>query len=103
MRVRLQNTIKEWIGNIIVIHSCARAKSWEPKRNLVAYQKEGVEFIPLSEAVKDDVYNIDPAVVTSSGIEFTYQVLKSRGLQLKDIGLTPYDGLPEKRLKTVCR
>ena len=69
---------------------------------LAEYKKEGVEFIPLSEAVKDEIYQFDPAVVGEFGSEFTFQVMKSRGLTLKDVGLEPYADFPEERLKTLC-
>jgi peptidoglycan/xylan/chitin deacetylase (PgdA/CDA1 family) len=67
------------------------------------YKKEGVEFIPLSEAVKDEIYSIDPAVTNDSGSEFTYQIMKSRGLKQKDVGLQPYDGYPNEKLNSICR
>lgn len=70
---------------------------------LKAYKKEGVEFIPLSEATKDEVYSIDPAVTNESGSEFTFQMMKSRGLKQKDFGIQPYDGYPQEKLEKVCR
>lgn len=66
------------------------------------YEKKGVEFISLSEALKDPVYEKDPGVVGKRGSEFTYQVLKSRRLSLKDIGMIRYDGYPERQLARVC-
>lgn len=70
---------------------------------LTAYEKEGVEFIPLSEAAKDEVYAIDPAVIYDhGGSEFTFQIMKARGLTQKDLGLERYDGYPGEELKSVC-
>lgn len=69
---------------------------------LSLYKKKGVEFIPLSEALTDPVYELDPGVVSLHGSELQYQVLKSRGLTLQDIGMKPYEGFPWKKLKNVC-
>jgi peptidoglycan/xylan/chitin deacetylase (PgdA/CDA1 family) len=69
---------------------------------IIRYKNEGVEFIPLSEAVKDEVYSIDPGYTFDRGTEFTYQVLRSRGLKLKDIGLEPYANYPEQKLNSLC-
>lgn len=72
-------------------------------RLLSAYEKRGVEFITLGEALRDEVYSLDPAVVGRYGSEFTYQVMKSRGLKLADVGLKPYEGYPEAALEQACR
>ncbi len=70
---------------------------------LELYKKEGVEFITLADALKDSSYTIDPGFTSVGGSEFTYQILKSRGLKLKDIGMAPYAHYPEKKLTTICR
>ena len=70
---------------------------------LKAYQHQGVEFIGLSEALDDEIYTIDPQVVGKYGSEFTYQVLKSRNLTLRDVGLQPYNDYPEKQLDVLCK
>lgn len=67
------------------------------------YKSEGVEFIKLAEALKDPVYAIDPKIVAKSGSELTFQIMKSKGLTLKDVGLQPYKGFPEKKLNSICR
>lgn len=68
-----------------------------------AYKKEGVEFMPLSEAVKDEVYAIDPAVTEEWGSELTYQIMKSKGLKLKDVGLKSYHEYSKEKLDQVCK
>lgn len=55
--------------------------------SLTAYEKEGVEFIPLSKAALDPIYDFNPNVARNSGSQFTYQVLKSRGQGKKDAGI----------------
>jgi hypothetical protein len=69
---------------------------------LIRYEKEGVEFISLSEALKDEAYKIDPGYTFEWGAEFTYQVMKSRGLKPKDIGLEPYNGYPKAKMEGLC-
>ncbi len=69
---------------------------------ITIYKKKGVEFIPLSEAVKDDIYSIDPAFPAPWGSELQYQVMKSRNLTLKDLGLTKYTEYPEEQLNKIC-
>ena len=66
------------------------------------YKAKGVNFISLSEATKDDIYQIDPKVVGPWGMEFTYQVMKSKGLKIADLGLEKYQGYPEELLQTIC-
>lgn len=69
---------------------------------LKAYKKEGVRFIPLSEAVKDPMYSIDPGLTFDSGAEFIYQILKSRGLDESYAGLKPYKNYPGEVLTQIC-
>lgn len=69
---------------------------------LTNYEKKGVVFVPLSEAMKDEVYSIDPAVAARIGSELTYQVMKSRQLTLKDVGLEKYEGYSLPKLEATC-
>lgn len=96
-----QALFKKDISHILLLHIGAfDAEILD--RLLSNYEKKGVEFIPLSEAVKDDIYSIDPGVTGKWGSEFPYQVLKARHLSLKDVGMTPYTSYPELELKTIC-
>lgn len=70
---------------------------------LTAYEKKGVQFITLDEANSDEIYSIDPALAAKYGSEITYQIMKSKGLTLKDLGLDPYTHYPEKELEQVCK
>jgi peptidoglycan-N-acetylglucosamine deacetylase len=63
----------------------------------------GVEFIPLSQALKDEVYQIDPHYVAAYGTEFEYQVLKSKHLTAKSLGIVPKWHYTQKKLDAICR
>lgn len=69
---------------------------------LTDYEKHGVEFISLAEAVKDPVYAMDPGVTIKWGGELQYQVLRGRGKSLKDIGMQPFSEYPEEKLEKIC-
>lgn len=70
---------------------------------LANYKKIGVEFIPLSEAIKDPIYAIDPGITFPKwGAELQFQVLKARGKKVTDLGIEPYRGFPEDKLKELC-
>ena len=43
------------------------------------YRDLGVEFIPLSEAVRDAAYNLNPGTAVGDGGDFEYSVLASKG------------------------
>lgn len=96
-----QALFKKDISHILLLHIGAFDAEMLD-RLLSNYEKKGVEFIPLSEAVKDEIYSFDPGVTGKWGSEFTYQVLKARNLTLKDVGMVPYTGYPESELKTIC-
>jgi peptidoglycan/xylan/chitin deacetylase (PgdA/CDA1 family) len=69
---------------------------------LTHYERKGVEFIPLSQAMRDEVYAHDPGIAQKNGSELTFQVMKARGLKSKDIGLPKPDRYPGKKLDEVC-
>lgn len=69
---------------------------------LSAYEKKGVRFIGLSKAIQDPVYSINPGEVSRRGSELTYQIMKSRKLNLKDVGLENYKNYPERKLAEIC-
>jgi peptidoglycan/xylan/chitin deacetylase (PgdA/CDA1 family) len=92
---------KRTVAQIVLLHIGAFDTEMLD-RLLARYEKEGVEFIPLSKAVKDAIYEFDPKVVGPWGSEFTYQVMKSRGIKRADLGLKPYEGYPEKELEKAC-
>lgn len=70
---------------------------------LTQYENEGVEFIPLSEALKDPIYSLDPALASANGSEFTFQIMNSRGLSLVDLGIEPIEHFPWEKLRNICQ
>jgi hypothetical protein len=69
---------------------------------LKMYKKRGVEFIPLSEAVKDSIYEEDLGLARGGGGDFEYNALKSRGLTTEKLGLGPGWKFPGKELDQIC-
>jgi peptidoglycan/xylan/chitin deacetylase (PgdA/CDA1 family) len=97
-----QFLFKREIPHIILLH--IGAFDTEMLRELIkAYKAKGVEFISLKKALSDEIYKIDPAYTSTHGIEFLWQIMKSKGLSTKDAGIEPYQGYPEKQLQTICR
>lgn len=97
-----QSLFKRSIDHILLLHVGAITSDMMDML-LKKYKEAGVEFISLSEAVKDKAYEIDPKVLGDSGSEFTYQVMRSRGLKLKDLGLDEMNQGQEKILDSLCR
>ncbi len=69
---------------------------------LKMYKKKGVEFIPLSEAVKDSIYDEDLGIARGSGGDFQYNALKARNLTTMGLGLGPAWEFPGKQLSQIC-
>jgi peptidoglycan/xylan/chitin deacetylase (PgdA/CDA1 family) len=98
-----QALFKHPIKHILLLHIGAMDAEMLDEL-LTAYEKIGVKFIGLSAASKDPVYQIDPEVVGKRGSELTYQVMQSRKLTLKDLGIPSYgDQYPEEKLEKICR
>jgi peptidoglycan/xylan/chitin deacetylase (PgdA/CDA1 family) len=98
-----QALFKKTIKHILLLHIGAFDAEMIDSL-LTAYEKAGVKFIPLSEAVSDPVYELDPMIALKSGSEFTYQMMLSRHLKLSDLGMQSYGDLyPEKKLESICR
>ena len=68
---------------------------------LTRFKKAGAKFIPLSKALQDKVYDFDPKIVGRWGAEFTYQVMKARGIKCSEIRTKAVD-YPEDQLTKVC-
>ena len=68
---------------------------------LKTYKANGVRFIPLSEALKDEIYAHDPGMPSQAGSEFTFQVMKERGIKMKDTGIA-HVTWPGDELKKIC-
>ena len=89
------------ISHILLLHIGAFDAVMLPAL-LKAYQDKGVQFIPLSEAVKDPIYREDPGIYGKDD-DFPFQVLQARGLTAKTIGLPIGQAFPGKELNSFCR
>lgn len=96
-----QALFKRSIPHVLLLHIGAFDAEMIDKL-ITEYKKKGVEFIPLSEAQKDEVYSLDPAVAAKWGSELTYQVMKARKLSLSDVGLQKYESYPAEKLEKIC-
>ncbi len=93
---------KKDISHILLLHIGA-FDSVMIDELLKLYKKEGVEFVSLSEAVKDPIYNLDPKVIGEWGSEFTSLMMISRKMKIEDVGLKVYTEYPDKKLSSICR
>jgi peptidoglycan/xylan/chitin deacetylase (PgdA/CDA1 family) len=66
------------------------------------YREHDVEFVSLSEAMKDDVYKNDPAIAQKWGSEILQQIRKARNLTMKDLGMEVYRGYSLEELEKRC-
>ncbi len=67
------------------------------------YKQQGVRFIPLNEALKDPIYAHDPKQADRRAAEFTYQILKERGLKPEQFDPRPRWSFPGKELQNICQ
>lgn len=93
---------KKAISHVLLLHIGAFDAEMLD-RLLSLYERAGVRFISLSQAGRDEIYSIDPALPARYGSEFIFQVMNSRGLSLQDIGLERYSGYPQRELSEACR
>lgn len=90
------------IKNVLLIHINAISTDLLDEL-LTLYEKHGVHFISLSQAVSDDVYKINPNVVRERAYTFLNQVRLSRNLPNPEIVSKLYAELPEDELEKLCR
>lgn len=90
------------IKNVLLIHINEMTADMLDEL-LTAYEKHGVKFISLPEALTDEVYTINPNVVRDRAYTFLNQVRLSRGLKNPDIVAKLYDTLPEEKLSNLCK
>lgn len=69
---------------------------------LKMYKEKGVEFIPLSQAIKDSIYDEDLGIARDGGGDFEYNAMKAKGLTTTALGLGPAWEFPGKQLSQVC-
>lgn len=70
---------------------------------LTSYEKQGVKFISLKNALEDDVYKINRDIVRDRAYTFLNQVRLSRKLKNPVIVQKLYETLPEKKLERICQ
>lgn len=89
------------IKNILLIHLNAFDAEMLDKL-LTEYERRGVRFISLNNALQDDVYQINPNVVSNRTYTFLNQIRLSRKLKNPLIVQQLYDMLPEEKLNRIC-
>lgn len=90
------------IKNVLLIHINAMTAEMLDAL-LTAYEKNGVTFISLADALSDEVYQINPNIVRDRAYTFLNQVRLSRGLENPDVVQQLYASLPEDKLDQLCR
>lgn len=90
------------IKNVLLIH--INSFTAEMLDDLLSnYERQGVKFISLPEALSDDIYQINPNIVRDRAYTFLNQMRLSKSLQNPDIVEKLYDSLPEDKLNKLCR
>ncbi len=89
------------VARILLLHIGAFGTEMLPAI-LNFYKGKGVEFIPLSEAVKDPIYDEDLGTARGGGGGFQYNALKAKGLTIEGLGIGPAWRFPEKELSRIC-
>ena len=97
-----QAVFRKNVSHILLLHIGGMTTEMLDE-TLKVYKKAGVKFVSLEEAMKDDIYSIDPKVATSNGLEFPHQVMQSRGQTPGFFGLDYYQGFPKDKLEKICR
>lgn len=92
---------KRDIKNVLLIHINAFTTEMLDEL-LTAYENHGVKWIPLNEALADDVYNYNPNIVRDRAYTFLNQVRLSKGLANPAIVDKLYSELPEDKLNSLC-
>lgn len=93
-----QIVFKRKIPHILLVHiGSMNAKAMD--RLLIEYKKAGVQFIPLSQAMKDTAYEIDPAWLSGSGENYLDQLMQSKRLKYPSGGRR----VPIQEIQSECR
>lgn len=89
------------IKNVLLIHINAISTDMLDEL-LTAYEKQGVNFITLDEALADEVYAFNPNIVRDRAYTFLNQVRLAKGLENPAIVEKLYAALPEDKLENIC-
>lgn len=90
------------IKNILLVHINAFTAEMLDDL-LTAYEKQGVKFISLAEALSDEVYAINPNIIRDRAYTFLNQVRLSRGLDNPENVNKLYESFPEDTLNKMCK
>ncbi len=89
------------IKNVLLIH--VNAFSAERLDELLsAYERNNVYFIPLTDALQDSVYNINPNIIRDRSYTFLNQIRLARGLENPPLVSQLYASLPEDKISKLC-
>lgn len=92
---------KRDIKNVLLIHvNSFTAEMLDTL--LTSYENKHIKFISLNEALKDDVYQINPNIVRDRAYTFLNQVRLAREMQNPVIVDKLYATLPEDKLNNLC-
>lgn len=89
------------IKNVLLIHVNAMSADMLDTL-LTAYEKQGVKFISLPQALTDNVYQHNPNIVRDRAYTFLNQERLARHLENPEIVNKLYATLPEDKLATIC-
>ncbi len=70
---------------------------------LTQYEKLGVKFIALPDALSDKVYDIDSGTIRDTGYTFLNEIRVSRKLNNPEVVKSFYNLIPENKLATMCK
>lgn len=70
---------------------------------LTAYEKQGIKFISLQEALTDPIYQINPNIVRDRSYTLLNQIRLARKIENPDNVKKLYASLPEEKLNSLCR
>jgi hypothetical protein len=69
---------------------------------LTAYEREGIKFITLEEALQDNAYASNPNIIRDRSYTFLNQMRLSKKLNNPEIVQKLYDYFPEDKLARLC-
>lgn len=89
------------IKNILLIHINFLSAEMLDEL-LTAYEKQGVTFVSLPDALRDEVYRINPNISRDRSYTFLNQVRLSRGLENPKHIKELYNSFDEDKLNSLC-
>lgn len=89
------------IKHVLLIHINAFTAEMLDKL-LTTYEKHGVNFISLKDALSDRAYAFNPDIVRDRSYTFLNQIRLARKLDNPEIVQQLYDSFPEEKLELLC-